>query len=43
LWYTSWASTERGIASSSYAPAIRMNVPSLLNNSGENSRGSYER
>lgn len=43
LWYTSWASTERGIASSSCAPVIRMNARSQLNNSGENSRGSYER
>ena len=28
LWYTSWASTERGIASSSCAPVIRMSAPS---------------
>lgn len=43
LWYTSWASTERVIASSSCAPATRMSAPSLLNNSGESLRGSYER
>ena len=43
LWYTSWASTEQGIASSSCAPVTRMSAPSLLNNSGENLRGSYER
>jgi hypothetical protein len=43
LWYTSWASTEQGIASSSCVQVTRMNAPSLLNNSGENLRGSYER
>ena len=43
LWYTSWASTEQGIASSSCALVTRMSAPSLLNNSGESLRGSYER
>lgn len=43
LWFTSWASTEQGIASSSCAPVTRMSAPSLLNNSGESLRGSYER
>jgi hypothetical protein len=43
LWYTSCASTEQGIASSSCAPVTRMSAPSLLNNSGESLRGSYER
>ncbi|TDS97715.1 hypothetical protein EDF78_10190 [Rahnella sp. BIGb0236] len=43
LWYTSWASTEQGIASSSCAPVTRMSAHSLLNNSGESLRGSYER
>ena len=43
LWYTSWASTEQGIASSSCAQVTRMSAPSLLNNSGESLRGSYER
>ena len=43
LWYTSWASTEQGIASSSCAPVTRMSAPNLLNNSGESLRGSYER
>ena len=39
LWYTSWASTERGIASSSCAPVIRMSAPSPSSYSNRGLRG----
>lgn len=43
LWFTLWDSTEPAIALSSCAPVTRMSALSQLNNSGENSRGFYER
>lgn len=39
LWYTSWASTEQGIASSSCAPVTRMSAPSPLSYSSRGLRG----
>ncbi len=39
LWYTSWASTEQVIASSSCAPVTRMSAPSPLSYSSRGLRG----
>lgn len=42
LWYTSWATTEpeTGLSSCASSRATNLNVPSLLNNSGESLHGS---